>query len=170
VPSSRDAWLRVLLRGVPPRANAQVRRDPHATWRGGDRGCSDISSTSGEVERSHPGAEPDVQCPGLEQHPDKTCIGRIEKGFDSLGYHFRPDGLSVAAQTIATCLARTVRLYEHEREEPFGSPRLGKYGQPWIRWVYGGIRCRLEGGLSLNIAMPVEPKHLAADRVHGMSL
>ena len=24
----------------------------------------------------------------LEKHPDKTFIGRIEKGFDFLGYHF----------------------------------------------------------------------------------
>jgi hypothetical protein len=24
----------------------------------------------------------------LSMHPDKTCIGRIEKGFDFLGYHF----------------------------------------------------------------------------------
>ncbi len=27
---------------------------------------------------------------GLEKHPDKTFIGRIEKGFDFLGYHFGP--------------------------------------------------------------------------------
>ncbi len=32
----------------------------------------------------------------LEKHPDKTFIGRIEKGFDFLGYHFSPDGLCVA--------------------------------------------------------------------------
>jgi hypothetical protein len=33
---------------------------------------------------------------GLERHPDKTFIGRISKGFDFLGYHFGPDGLTVA--------------------------------------------------------------------------
>ncbi len=32
----------------------------------------------------------------LEKHPDKTFIGRIEKGFDFLGYHFSPEGLSMA--------------------------------------------------------------------------
>ena len=37
---------------------------------------------------------------GLEKHPDKTFIGRIEKGFDFLGYHFGPDGLSVAKRTV----------------------------------------------------------------------
>ncbi len=36
----------------------------------------------------------------LEKHPDKTFIGRIERGFDFLGYHFRPGRLSVAANTI----------------------------------------------------------------------
>ncbi len=36
---------------------------------------------------------------GLEKHPDKTFIGRIERGFDFLGYHFGPDGLSVAKKT-----------------------------------------------------------------------
>ncbi len=31
---------------------------------------------------------------GLEKHPDKTFIGRIERGFDFLGYHFGPEGLT----------------------------------------------------------------------------
>ncbi len=41
----------------------------------------------------------------LEQHPDKTLIGRAERGFDLLGYHFERKGLSVAVITIT-------RLYE----------------------------------------------------------
>jgi hypothetical protein len=28
----------------------------------------------------------------LEKHPDKTYIGKIERGFDVLGYHFSPQG------------------------------------------------------------------------------
>ncbi len=40
----------------------------------------------------------------LEKHRDKTFIGRIEKGFDFLGYHFSPQGLGVAKKTVAcTC-------------------------------------------------------------------
>jgi hypothetical protein len=35
---------------------------------------------------------------GLEKHPDKTFIGRIERGFDFIGYHFSPDGLTAAPQ------------------------------------------------------------------------
>ncbi len=36
----------------------------------------------------------------LLKHSDKTFIGRIEKGFDFLGYHFSPDGLCVAKKTV----------------------------------------------------------------------
>ena len=35
----------------------------------------------------------------LEKHPDKTFIGRIDRGFDFLGYRFVADGLRLAAQT-----------------------------------------------------------------------
>ena len=36
----------------------------------------------------------------LEKHPDKTFIGRIERGFDFLGYHFSPAGLSVPRKQL----------------------------------------------------------------------
>jgi len=48
----------------------------------------------------------------LEKHPDKTVIGRTEKGFDFLGYHFSPEGLSLADKTIENFLSHAVRLYE----------------------------------------------------------
>jgi hypothetical protein len=35
---------------------------------------------------------------GLAKHPDKTFIGRIMKGFDFLGYHFRPGRLTGCRQ------------------------------------------------------------------------
>ena len=53
---------------------------------------------------------------------NKTFIGRIEKGLDFLGYHFSPEGLSMAEKTLEKFLTRTVRLYEQEREETWGSP------------------------------------------------
>ena len=73
----------------------------------------------------------------LEKHPDKTFIGRIEKGFDFLGYHFSTDGLSVAEKTIEKFVAHVVRLYEQEQGEPFGSPLLGLYVKHWVRWIRG---------------------------------
>ena len=68
----------------------------------------------------------------LAKHPDKTFIGRIEKGFDFLGYHSSRKGLSVAEKTIEKFRARAVRLYEQERGEPFGSPLLGLYVKRWL--------------------------------------
>ena len=61
----------------------------------------------------------------LDKHPDKTFIGRIAKGFDFLGYHFGPEGLTVAAKTRANFVARVRQLYEQEREKPEGSSTLG---------------------------------------------
>jgi hypothetical protein len=51
----------------------------------------------------------------LEKHSDKTFIGRIERGFDFLGYHFGPADLSVAKQTVANFIEKASRLYEQER-------------------------------------------------------
>jgi len=60
---------------------------------------------------------------------------RSEKGFDFLGYHFGPDGLSVAEKTVGNFLARAVRLYEQEQSEPDGPPLLGLYVRRWLAWV-----------------------------------
>ena len=51
----------------------------------------------------------------LEKHPDKTFIGRIERGFAFLGFRFGPDGLRVAKATIEKFLDRAARLYEQDR-------------------------------------------------------
>ncbi len=59
----------------------------------------------------------------LEKHPDKTFIGRIERGFDFPGYHFSPAGLTVAKE--ARFVARATRLYEQEPGEADASARLG---------------------------------------------
>lgn len=45
----------------------------------------------------------------LKKHPDKTFIGRIEKAFDFLGYHFGPEGLTVAKATLSKFAERAVR-------------------------------------------------------------
>lgn len=74
-----------------------------------------------------------------DKTPDKTFIGRIEKGFDFLGYHFSPQGLTVAQQTIERFVARVTRLYEQERGKPEGFPLLGLYVGHWVRWVAGGL-------------------------------
>lgn len=47
----------------------------------------------------------------LTKHPDKTFVGRIEKGFDFLGYHFGDGPLRLAAQTVRKHVERLLRLY-----------------------------------------------------------
>jgi RNA-directed DNA polymerase len=74
----------------------------------------------------------------LDKHPDKTFIGRIDKGFDFLGYHVRPDGLSVAQATLDRCMERATRLYEQEKGKPEGFPVLGLYMARWMRWARSG--------------------------------
>lgn len=46
----------------------------------------------------------------LEKHPEKTFIGRIERGFDFLGYHFSQKGLSFARETLKRFVSRATRL------------------------------------------------------------
>ena len=53
----------------------------------------------------------------MEKHPDKTFVGRIERGFDFLGYHFIPAGLTVAKATIEKFLVRAT-MGQVERRDP----------------------------------------------------
>jgi RNA-directed DNA polymerase len=75
----------------------------------------------------------------LEKHPGKTFIGRIERGFDFLGYHFTAGRLTLAVSTVANFLDRASRLYEQEREKPNRSSRLGVYVRRWVGWAKGGL-------------------------------
>jgi RNA-directed DNA polymerase len=75
----------------------------------------------------------------LEKHPEKTFIGKIERGFEFLGYHFRPGTLTVAQKTVERFVERAIQLYEQEPGEPFDSSRLGTYIQRWCRWARAGL-------------------------------
>ena len=75
----------------------------------------------------------------LAKHPEKTFIGRIEKGFDFLGYHFSRTELTVAKATLENFAARALRLYEQEPGESWDSSLLGEYVQRWFRWVRAGV-------------------------------
>ena len=75
----------------------------------------------------------------LAKHPDKTFIGRIEKGFDFLGYHFSRTGIAVASATVECFVERATRLYEQEQCDPEGTPLLGAYVRRWIGWARGGL-------------------------------
>ena len=82
----------------------------------------------------------------LEKHPDNTQMGRVEKGFDFLGCHICPEGLSLATKTVENFIARASRLYEREPREPNDSSRLGVYVRRRLGWVYAGIGSSALGG------------------------
>lgn len=71
----------------------------------------------------------------LEKHPDKTLLGRTERGFDFLGYFFKPGRLSVSLKTIKNFVERISRLYEQGAD--YSS--IGKYVERWNRWAMGGL-------------------------------
>jgi RNA-directed DNA polymerase len=75
----------------------------------------------------------------LEKHPDKTFIGRIEKGFDFLGYHFSRKALAVAEKTITNFVERLSRLYEQSHNAQNRALRLGNYVRRWMGWAQAGL-------------------------------
>jgi RNA-directed DNA polymerase len=72
----------------------------------------------------------------VEQHPDKTFIGRISRGFDFLGYAFTPAGLDAAPPTIERCAQRVSQLYEQGVDQI----HIGTYVRRWLRWARSGLR------------------------------
>lgn len=83
---------------------------------------------------------------GLKKHPQKTIIGRIEKGFDFLGYQYGRAGISLAGKTIDNFISKALRLYEQEPVQT-RLERLGEYTKRWVRWTTSGLQ-------SLEIKMP----------------
>lgn len=79
----------------------------------------------------------------IKQHPDKTFIGRIEKGFDFLGYHFSRKTLRLADITVSKHVERLRRLYEQQKKKKATSDEiafvLGNYVKRWQCWCTAGI-------------------------------
>ena len=75
----------------------------------------------------------------LKQHPDKTTIGRIKKGFDFLGCQFGEEKLTVSTKTLNNHIRRLTQLYEQKKHLPNWQMLLDDYRRHWIKWVYGGI-------------------------------
>ena len=100
----------------------------------------------------------------LEKHPDKTFIGRIEKGFDFLGYHFSRNGPAVAKTTMNKFAERITQLYEQELSGPSASDMLGQYVRRWRTWLSGGLEESVSSGLdSWSFAPPHECQARQAD-------
>ena len=84
-----------------------------------------------------------------KQHPDKTFIGRIERGFDFLGYYFCRGPLRLAQRTLQNHATRLHRLYEQQKEATEGAARLDEYVTRWQRWCRAGLWMLDQGGLPL---------------------
>ena len=69
--------LHVSGKGSPPERGRSYRPRPPTHWQL-CRAVKMVNQTLGALS--------------LEKHPDKTFIGKIEPGFDFLGYHFSPAG------------------------------------------------------------------------------
>jgi hypothetical protein len=80
---------------------------------------------------NHPLAELHV-----EPHPDKTFNGRVSRGFDFLGYAFKPAGLDAAPQAIERCVQRVSQLSALGVDVS----HIGTYVRRWLRWARSGIR------------------------------
>jgi RNA-directed DNA polymerase len=72
----------------------------------------------------------------LCQHPDKTFIGRISRGFDFLGYAFAPARLEAAPQAIERCVERVSRLYKRGLD----LIHVGAYIRRWLQWVCASLQ------------------------------
>jgi RNA-directed DNA polymerase len=84
----------------------------------------------------------------VSQHPDKTFIGRIERGFDFLGYYFCRGPLRLAQRTLQNHATRLHRLYEQQKTAPAGAVRLDEYVTRWKRWCRAGLEGLDRSGLS----------------------
>jgi len=76
----------------------------------------------------------------VEQHPDETFIGRIERGFTFLGYWITAKGVTgVAPSTWEAFQERVARLYE--QNAPLEDIRRGveQYVRRWKQWVVSGF-------------------------------
>ncbi|MCP4254013.1 MAG: hypothetical protein GY775_11505 [Candidatus Scalindua sp.] len=71
----------------------------------------------------------------VEQHPDKTFIGKVERGFDFLEYFLKPGILGVSRGTFERFTERISRLYEQGADYL----RIGVYVKHWLKWVKTGL-------------------------------
>jgi len=77
----------------------------------------------------------------VEQHPDKTFIGRIARGFTFLGYWITEKGVTgVAPSAWEGFQERFARLYEQDAPREETLRRIGQYVRRWKRWVLSGVR------------------------------
>ena len=77
----------------------------------------------------------------VEQHPDKTFVGWIRRGFTFLGYWITEKGVTgVAPATWIAFQERVARLYEQNAPPEKVRRSVELYVRRWRRWVVSGVR------------------------------
>ena len=72
----------------------------------------------------------------VSQHPDKTFVGRIGRGFSFLGYEFNEAELTDVAQPTRE---RFVQRFRQLHEQGATQSRIGEYVRRWLVWVKSGL-------------------------------
>lgn len=72
----------------------------------------------------------------VEKRPDKTFIGKVECGFDFLGYLLKPEMVDVSISTLKLFAQRITQLYEQGADVVC----IGGYVRHWLKWVRSGLR------------------------------
>lgn len=76
---------------------------------------------------------------GFDTHPDKTKLGRIEKGFDWLGQWYAEEGICVSPRAKMNHRERMTRLYEQARRRKLSQAeterRVREYETRWMTWA-----------------------------------
>ena len=81
-----------------------------------------------------------LACLALAQHPDKTFIGRINRGFSFLGFRLEEQGLAgLAPKTAANARLTLGRLYEQRRRGQGPAAAVTQYQTHFKRWLSGGL-------------------------------
>lgn len=78
---------------------------------------------------------------GLRIAQDKTYIGRVCKGFDFLGFHCCPTGMSVSEVSLSRRDQKIARLYEQGASKK----RVGAYLRRWLGWAGTGLLVSVVG-------------------------
>lgn len=85
----------------------------------------------------------------IRQHPGKTFVGLVSRGFEFLGYRLSPAGIvGIAEESVQRCIENIGRLYERGAD----SDRIGQYVRNWWTWVKGGIDCGFGDGFPAAFA------------------
>ncbi len=96
----------------------------------------------------------------VEQHPDKTFIGKVEREFDFLGYFLKPGILSVSVVTINNFVERISRLYEQGADYV----RIGEYVRHWFKWVKTGIIVDVRSAIEYKVIHAVGALHIPVSK------